>query len=87
MAYELDNTAVLVAWMDRAQDSVSAGRVLEWVAVLLDNPGGVEAVEVPGHRLQRAAVVPGTDVVVTFVVADEFQTVRLISVTAASELL
>jgi hypothetical protein len=84
--YELDNAAVLVAWMERTSDSVLWAHVLDWVGVLLSNPDGIEATAVPGRPGVVATFVAGTDVAAAYLVSDEYRTVRLLSLMGIDEL-
>lgn len=71
----------LDAWLGSEPDEAVRRRVVEWLMDLMQAPGNVEATPVPGERLPIVtAFVPGTDVAVTWFIANPFQIVVLVRV-------
>ena len=79
MPYQLSGDQVLFDWLASEKSPEVRGVVLAWIAELADDPKAFEAPRVPGSRADvRATLIPGTGVAATFLIAQEFRTVRLI---------
>jgi hypothetical protein len=79
MPYHLSGDQVLFDWLASEQSPEARGLVLDWIAVLAEDPHAIEAPRLPGSRADvRAILIPGTAVSATFLIAEEFRTVRLI---------
>lgn len=79
MSYQLSGDRVLLDWLASEQSPEVRGLVLGWIAELAADPHALEAPRLPGSRADvRAILIPGTAVAATFLIAEEFQTVRLI---------
>lgn len=88
MGYQLDNTKVLFDWLAGEPNPDLRTHVLGWVQVLADDPAAVESFPVPWRRPGvMAAFVPGTEVTVTYPVAEDYRTVRLLSFGQIADLL
>ena len=78
MAWQLEGEDKILAWSDTSPDAVLQGRVLTWIARLVDDPLAIEGIPVAGERLDvQAANVPGTDVWITWLVVEQYRVVRI----------
>lgn len=85
MAYELSGSERLAAWLASEPDPVVRLTVVQAVRDLVADPKAIEdeAQPVPGEKLPvMTRFVPGTDVALTWFIANPFWTVVLHSVTS-----
>jgi hypothetical protein len=80
LAYQLEGERVLADWLAREQRRDVQDRVIEWITFLIQDPSAVDSVRLPGRRPDRVALVPDVDVAVTYLVAEEYRTIRLLEV-------
>lgn len=75
VAYQISGLARIYAWLAAEKEPAMRDHVLAWLVPFAEDPL-VEAERAPGHRAPVYAVlVPGTTVMVTFLLAAEFSTV------------
>lgn len=88
MAYQLNNSAPLDDWFEREPDPDLREHVLSWIAnALVADPSAVESFPLPTSPVVVAALVPGTDVFLTYVVVEQYRAIRLMSVGRLQDLL
>ncbi|MGH9022837.1 MAG: hypothetical protein ACRDV9_07035 [Acidimicrobiia bacterium] len=82
MAWQLESYEVLIDWLEQEGRAEVRDHVTDWLATsLLRDPDSVEAYRASEHRANVfVAYVPSTMVTITYLVADEFRTVRLIEI-------
>jgi hypothetical protein len=80
LAYQLEGEQVLIAWLAGEGRRDVQDRVVEWIALLVQDPEAVDSVRLPGRRPDHVAFVPGIDVAVTYLVADQYRIIRLLEV-------
>lgn len=80
MAYQLEGTERVLEFLSGTADPELREFILGWIPNLTD-PDTLESEQAPGSRAPVFVVfVPGTTVMVTFLVAEEFRTVWILEV-------
>lgn len=77
--YQLEGRDLIFEWLEHETDSELRQGMLDWLALLADDPDSIEASRVPGVRAPVfLAVTPVRNVTVTFLRADQFRVLKII---------
>ncbi|HUP70859.1 MAG TPA: hypothetical protein VM142_13745 [Acidimicrobiales bacterium] len=81
MTYQLEGLARVREWLAAEEDRQERDVLREWLVALARDPHAQEAMPVPGIAAPVfACFVPGSNVVVTYLIAEQYHVVRIIEI-------
>jgi hypothetical protein len=80
VAYQIANPSLVYDWLAQEPSAARREAFLAWLPVLASDPDSDDALPVPGFPLTRVRPVPECRLLVTYLVAEQFMAVNIISI-------